>query len=177
MANFLDLLKAKNQSAKQSFTPAPQSNYDAPIKIDSNFGTPDQTYMVDPVPAPITVRCERVLNRNRLDLYFSAKPSKETRNELKDQGFTWDDSRQCWRHQDTTINRLYLADKFNLPELMQDKFNDEAKDEDETKQDFSPHYMRFKNQVKSLQEHLKIDAADLMLQAIDCLYTQTFKVN
>lgn len=164
--NFLSLLKSKNTNNNQA------------IKIDSNFGTPNQA-IVDVTPkgygpevvAPITVRCERVLDRNRLDLFFSSKPDLETRTMLKEQGFTFRDDRMCWQHKDCLINRLFLADKFGLSELMQDQFNDDLKPE------VSSEFGKFRSQVDRLVEHLKISSADLMLQAIECLHDKTFKVN
>lgn len=43
--------------------------------------------------------------------------------------------------------------------------------------DESEAYRNFKSQVNALQTELKVDAADLMLMAIACLYTKTFNVN
>lgn len=186
--NFLDLLKSKKTIINND-----TQWHNKAIKIDSNFGTKDQTivdvtpigYGPDPVPV-INVRAERVLDRGRLDLFFSSKPVQETLNKLRDQGFRWNPDNKTWYHKDNLINRLFVADTFGLSELLQDQFNDDPKIADNGKEstissdpmvEHSPEYETFKKQVNALQKELKLDAADLMLKAIDFLYTSTFKVN
>lgn len=170
MATFLELLKQKNITAGVSNIPANHA-----IKIDSNFGTKDQTIVdltPDTKPDPITVRCERVLDRNRIDLFFSAIPSEETRTLLKDQGFKFNPDSKAWYHKDCLVNRMFLTATFDLPDLMQDVYNDDPKMDVKTNINS---YATYKDQVNALLTELKLDCADLMIVAIDSLYNRTFK--
>lgn len=161
------------------FTPSPQ------IEINSNFGTEDQNFY-NPVD---TVKIERVLNRNRIDIYFPEKPSEEIRSRLKDRGFRFDPERCAWYHKDTLLNRVFLSEHFNAQGLITsddlDSIQGEVADdlsksiveEPVTASEGSEVYQQYKKQVNALIEELKIDPADLMLLAIDTLYRSTFKFN
>ena len=190
MATFLDLLKSKNTNNLQTNPTPPKYDtnlridptppkYDTNLRIDPTKFFPNQPQIdqqVDPITGPITVRCERSLDAKRLKLFFSAKPSKETLQQLKDQDFKWDNDGIFWHAKDCLVNRMFLAATFDLPDLMQDVYNDDVKPSEPEVFD-NPIWTTYKKQVLALQEHLKLDAADLMLKAIDCLYTSTFKVN
>lgn len=183
---FLNALKNKSASVQalmqQTAKSTPQTipaNHG--ILLNSKFGTPDQTIVpLDVVPdAPkMTVNIERVLNRNRLDIFFSDIPEKSVRTTLKDKGFRFDGERKAWYHKDTLLNRLFLADTFGADELRTlDTPADVAIPSTDTDVEYSSEYQAFKSQCNALQSELKLDAADLMLKAIECLYNHTFKVN
>lgn len=159
------------------FKPSPQ------IEISSDFGTEDQTF-VNPIQE---IKIERVLNRNRIDIYFPEKPSEAIRGKLKDRGFRFDPERCAWYHKDTLLNRVFLSETFNaqglivsddLDSIQGEVANDLQKsivEEREPLGEGSEVYQTYKKQVNALIEELGIDPADLMLLAIDTLYRATFK--
>lgn len=143
------------------------------------------------------IRVERVLNRNRLDIYFPQKPTEYVRSLLKTHGFRFNDERVCWYHQDNLQNREFLVRQFNASfsdsaevpqsteshdsesahsqgrvEALQSTGNDPEKDSGD-----SETWQRFKMQVNALQSELGLDSADLMVTAIDCLYKKTLNIN
>lgn len=183
MATFLDLLKSKNTNTTNGPTIDRQNGGNwiiTPGNPDSKFfpNQPQVDQQVDPVTGPITVRCERVLDRNRIDLFFSAIPSEDTRTLLKDQGFKFNPDTKAWYHKDCLVNRMFLAATFDLPDLMQDVYNDDVKPEIIEETELNPIWSKYKKQVNALLAADKtLDPADLMIKAIDCLYIQTFKEN
>lgn len=181
MNTFLSALKQKSADIQASIE---NRSVDRPVGTLFTEPAPMQNYD----PNPIQVRIERVLTRNRLDILFSAKPGEEIRTALTDQGFKYDGERKAWYHRDTLLNRAFVAKRFNAPELLTPE--DTAPEapvtpvnpsceviSDTLEESTSKDYERFKSQVRALQAELQLDAADLMLQAIEALYTQTFKVN
>lgn len=189
MSTFLNALKNKSLNVQ-----ATQFN---PVKPDPVV-TP---VPVDPVPTQLTVKIERVVNRNRLDVYFSDVPSVEIRDSLKDQGFRFDGERKAWYHKDTLLNRLFLHNTFGAPDLLtietpnfdSDGINttdtgervgdtiippqNQDLETEEDSEKVSEEFKQYKRKVNALVEELKLDPADLMIRAIGCLYDQTFRIN
>jgi len=141
--------------------------------------------MPEPTPEPIlTVRIEVVANRNRLDVYFSAKPSADIREYLKRKSFRFNDDRLCWYNQDNQINRNFLTQMFNAQfdepyisdEIETPKTTEttelEVKHEAFTSQKFE----LYKEQVNQLSLKLQVDPADLMILAVSALYDKTFNI-
>lgn len=162
-----------------------QPTDNAQILINSKFGTEDQDF----VGVSREVRIERVLDRNRIDVFFPEKPSDEIRTSLKDHGFRFNPESCAWYHRDTILNRVYLSEFLNAQGLLTSddldsipsevqgtfqKINDEAGQEP-SEESGNEHYRKFKMQVNALQSELGLDAADLMLRAIDCLYNHVVK--
>lgn len=185
MATFLDLLKSKNTNnnlkevGRNKIEEASIQNILADLdtgRSSDTFKIPQSDGSIKEIPYtykttdPITVKCERSLDAKRLKLFFSAKPSKETLQQLKDQDFKWDNDGVYWHAKDCLVNRMFLAATFDLPDLMQDVYND-----DPSVKTGINSYATYKDQVKDLLEELKLDCADLMIVAVDCLYNQTFK--
>lgn len=207
MSTFLNALKTKSASVQSNLENAKTVNSwtgkesiaDQAKAIEGMFRSMDP--VVTPEVTPITVKIERVVNRNRLDIYFSDIPSVEIRDSLKNQGFRFDGERKAWYHKDTLLNRLYLHTTFGAPDLLtMETLNfdsNEIKDTDtgdrvgdtsktpqnpilETEDDsekVSEEFKRYKMQVNALVEELKLDPADLMIRAIGCLYDSVFRVN
>lgn len=190
MDSFLNALKNKSATIQATqFTPVKPDPIVAPVPVQ------------DPIPVPITVKIERVLNRNRLDVYFSDIPSVEVRDNLKDQGFRFDGERKAWYHKDTLLNRLFLHNTFGAPDLLtvetpnsdyeplihtvpEERIGDTIKtpqivnlETEEDSEKVSEEFRRYKMQVNALVAELKLDPADLMIRAIGCLYDSVFKVN
>ncbi len=143
-------------------------------------------------PEPI-VSVELVTNRNRIDVFFSVKPNQDILDDLKLNHFKYRPSDRAWYTYDNRIQRSYLAHKFNLPELIDSPapYNEQpyapvSTDEKQfdtahpspsielIQPEGSAEYVKFKQQTNELLAELKIDAADLMLLAIDTLHKKTF---
>lgn len=67
----------------------------------------------EPTPEPVRVTVDIVANKNRIDVYFSAKPSDSVLSELRSKGFHFRPSDKAWYHQDNTSNRAFLIERFN----------------------------------------------------------------
>jgi len=153
-------------------------------------------FKTDPI-VPLEVRIQRNISKGRLDVFFNRKPEQSIIDDLKEHCFQWNPIDKCWYHKDTFVNRCYLDQRFNAPELVKiDKppqstetpaFNLNqsevpvtpelsATDDSIGSNDESESWKRYKMQVNALLETLNADAADLQLLAVDCLYQQTFKI-
>lgn len=212
--NFLNALKAKSSTiqvkkpSKMAHNGSISDSYISDVeakriseingpKIDK---LPGGTWMVTPqdvdarIDRPTIYKVERVLNRNRLDVYFDVCPTELQRRNLKDQGFRWNPDKVCWYHKDTLANCKFLESVFNVQGLdtidsfkVADSETDKSKDEpisnpesfhDESKIDplleSSEIFREYVRKVNALQAHLGIDTADLTIKAITCLYDNTF---
>ena len=161
-----------------------------------------------PIDPPSTsdkliVTVERVINRKRLDVFFSRKPSDQILAQLRGQGFRFRPSDRAWYHQDNENNRLFC--EINLGASFDDSDADThavITDDDtqafkdsnqvtltcavskspsdsvttaiDSVQSFTPEFERYKMQVNQLIEHLKMEPADLQLLAIDYLHKFIF---
>lgn len=187
--SFLEALKAKSLQEQNNLVQNQQAI--APIilpYIPSN-----------PAPAPkLIITVDRVLNRNRLDVFFSEKPSNDILQSLRDRGFHYRPSDRAWYHKDSEDNRLFLESKFGASFMLsgdvEDNENYEVSDNamldnvvvpdnsvtltsvNNAKDEADPAsvFEQYKKQVKDLCEALKIDPADLALLAISKLHDQTF---
>jgi hypothetical protein len=151
-----------------------------------------------PTPGPVLpepihipeVRIERVLDRGRIDVYFSDKPDDRTLEILRGNGFRFRPSDKAWFHADNGRNRCILEDllgvEFENPFVKECGVHDSTagvpvdKGEDADMRDVvpaSPEFERYRQQVDELIEHLNIRPADLMLLAIDALHKTTFGRN
>lgn len=134
-----------------------------------------------------TLIVERVLNRNRIDLFFSNKPDQKILDSLNNHGWHYRGKDKAWYHQDSEENVLYLCKMFNVgAELHEYKKTSTGKIEPDTELIYSepvqvtanseitdtPQFTEFKRKVNLLVDHLKIDMADMMLLAIDALFAK-----
>lgn len=128
-----------------------------------------------------------MLNKNRLDVFFSTKPSDDILKQLKDRCFSFDYQRICWYNKDTDVNREFLKHYFNadFPEVKPIDIQSgqlaikapnlpvvESDESGDTNTKGTPEYLKYKHQVNRLIDALGIDAADLILLAIDTLYRE-----
>ena len=192
MNAFLNALKTKSAKMNRSLASSIQPNIG--IKIDSDFGTPNQTLVDLNTGKDIEYnpKIERIVNTGKINLLFPSKPSKEIRESLKNEGFWFDPVTLIWSAKDNLSNRLLLNELFgavfdNLQQELASIQVKASKTEDpslepeicepEVSYEGNDQYKKFKYQVASLQHELKLDAADLMLEAINKLYEFTFKQN
>lgn len=126
--------------------------------------------------APLVITCERVLNRNRLDVFFSRKPGDEILQKLKAQGFRDRDTDKGWFHFDSEDNRAFCTKEFgavfeddNTPDNIEAPAAPIAVEATVT-----PEYETFKRQVNELIEYMKVEPADLMLLAVNTLHKKVF---
>lgn len=198
MNTFQNLLKAKSlavQSQRQSI-PAPIATIPMPPKLNTANGIIKaiQSGQVQTTPKPddkliVTINVE--LSRNRIDIFFNRIPDEGIRSELKKQGFWFSSTANNWYHKDTPKNREFLVKQFNAEFPI-----DESNEPDEIeitsvdsvtltsvnkpisyKSETSSNFDRYKEQVNKLSEHYQVDPADLMVLAMDALYTRTFNYN
>lgn len=188
--NFLNALKTKSQvidsNLKKNIPIAkPQPTQLAKVINDYKDGNytvigEGTDKLIDSKHAILT-GLEIVINRNRLDVYFDIKPTNYQRNLLVTQGFRCrkeanDDGsiNYTWYHQNSEDNQKFLRDNFRTispdfwdiedPKL---EIVDPLASADET-------FREYVRKVNALSAHLKVDAADLTIKAIDCLYDVTF---
>lgn len=190
-ANFLNALKTEadkvQSKIKKTSTREIKSSYNperetACTVIDSNFGTIDQTIYED---ATVT-NVERIVNRNRIDVYFDKKPSEKIRSGLKDNGFRFNPDTKAWYNKDCLQACAYLTTCLNVQGLdISDNFKNETTTPEKSEStpinkpcppDFeNDSFREYVRKVNALNAHLGIDSADLCIKAIDCLYNETFK--
>lgn len=150
-------------------------------------------------PAADKTNCtvKLILNRNRVDVLFPEKPSEFILQALRDKGFRFRPSDKAWFHQDNPGNREFLT-KLVKAEFEQDdeptkalavgdpgvngapgaqSFSPLATCEDHSALLELPDYETFKQQCQELLNHYGLDAADLMLLAVDKLHKNTFSIN
>lgn len=159
------------------YAPAPPSNYNEPV---------------------ITVRVEvntGASGGDRIDLYFSRKPTDQTIANLRAADFrAKQDSRGdwFWYHRDCPENRRFCEVNFGAdfsdidapstpaakPEIVvsDDVTIQGAKLADAAKAELPGinAFARYKEQCAQLQAELKVDGADLAILAVACLHKQTF---
>lgn len=147
---------------------------------------------VQPVDV-LKVTIDLVVNRNRIDVFFSQKPSNSVLDSLRSNGFHHRPSDKAWYHQDNLVNRKFLNSTFDADlEIVEPVLQPEPKtqqtivvapplpdfDSEEYKSPYNDsHYGVYRDQVDQLIQKLQIRPADLMLRAIDCLYVQVFGSN
>lgn len=125
-------------------------------------------------------RVEINVTSNRLDLFFTGIPSKKTRQLMKDNGFWYNGETKTWYHRDCETNRQFLRNVFDV--ALEPKQEVPATPQLQVSPTFDPlpdhkgsdAFEAFKAQVNELMAELKLDSADLMLVAIDCLHKKTF---
>ena len=150
-----------------------------------------------PTPAPMArvvpenkqiVSVSIVMDRNRLDVTFSIKPDSATLASLHAWAWHYRPSDKAWYHLDCEANRQYLRDTFGLdidkrvdhndanPLLGYDRLVRDVPTAS-VEVESSDRFEMFKRQVNELSDTLKLDPADLMLEAIACLHKATFPRN
>lgn len=150
---------------------------------------PDWSHTPNPASMPQTAndypRIERVINKQRIDLFFAEKPAAAVRAKMKAQGAWWNDDRKCWEFRDTFGNRGWLEDNFGaeFPEEQVAEISAEPETKEAPKQEpvFRtdaepvPALAKYRQQVDELIAVLDVRPADLILIAIDFLHAA--KVN
>lgn len=194
---FLNALKTKS-AALQTQLEQPKQ-----IKPIASIPMPQMVQDLNKLITSVNV----VANRNRIDVLFNRKPDQEILDSLKENGFRYNPTTRAWYHQDNKFNRTYLAlffgADFPIEETEYSDFNENTADSNDPDPDFSqsvtltattndadqpsvpisyqpkdsPNFERYKDQVNKLSEHYTIDPVDLMMLAIDALYTRTFNYN
>lgn len=128
---------------------------------------------------PTIDRIEVVVNRNRLDVWFTDKPCQEFRAILK--AFNWYFSPErgnSWYNKDTPENRQFLISRFGIsgsqfeqnepvPELVPTDEPIPAMDHAEER------FIKYRDQVNQLCEHYGFDKYELLYFAIDRLFKET----
>lgn len=142
----------------------------------------------------LKVTIDLVVNRNRIDVFFSQKPSDSVLDSLRSNGFHYRPSDKAWYHQDNLVNRKFLNSTFDADLEVSEMATEvtgktqqtivvapslpEVTDSDTYESPYNDsHYQVYRGQVNQLIEKLQIQPADLMLRAIDCLYVQVFGSN
>ena len=165
MLSFIEALKTKS-SEIQKTREAPKFIPQAPLQVE--------------VPKVVTLRVELVVNRNRIDLFFSDKPEARVLELLKLNGWHFRPSDRAWYHQDNLNNRKFVSQELsNDPSLLDQTYDDQgpamiSSDVEEESKDLPDSFLIYKRQVNDLLAELKIDSADLMLLAISKLHDQIF---
>lgn len=168
---FMQALATKSQAIKPQ--PKPKKNTgSAPTNIM------DFTKDLDPIRVTVDV----VLDRNRLDVFFSRKPDAMVLDDLRNNGFHYRPTDSAWYHKDTKQNRELLNNRFNAGlEIEQEnqpviEVVPEVVPSAEIIED-TP-FENYKRQISDLMQELRLEScADLQLLAIDCLHRQTFARN
>lgn len=135
---------------------------------------------------PLIVTVDRVLNRNRLDIFFNQKPSEDILTLLRLHNWHFRPSDKAWYHQDNETNRMFCEQTFNA------SFSDSgdvSQGESEDRADFSDSvtltsstnesgeqsaFEIYKQQCDELIAHLGVNPADLALIAVSALHKATF---
>lgn len=179
---FINAMETGNYTVKEIKVPGYNpGNEHATIVVDSNFGTENQTIHNE----AIVTNIERIVNKNRIDVYFDKKPSDKLRHLLVEQSFRFNPDTKAWYMKDCKEACHFLETRLNVQGLSTiDKFKNESTETETVKSlpisenlasDFeNDAYQQYKKQVNQLIDALKCDIADLPIIAIDCLYRQTF---
>lgn len=129
----------------------------------------------------LIVTIDIVQNKNRLDVYFNRIPADFIRNDLKANGFRWNQDRACWYNKDCNETRSYLKSKLGCEiDLIESAVIDASEpitEDVKTALPESDSYTKYKKQVNELVEYFQVDASDLVLIAIDNLHKKTFVNN
>lgn len=151
---------------------------------------------------PLIVTVQRILDKNRLDVFFNRKPSEDILGKLHRHGWRFRPSDKGWFHRDCENNRndlsIWFDAEFDAVEACIDLepkdtenlqicavSNDSEKSEPVTafepvnpvnddRQPLAVDFEKYSKQVDSLCEALKLRPADLMVIAIEELFKQTF---
>ena len=187
MNAFIQALQAKSAAINQArvpVTPKPVPCLHTTPEIAKAFGLNKMpTSLVKQDVQAVTVNI--VVDRNRLDIFFAIKPDSATLASLHAWAWHYRPSDKAWYHLDCEANRQYLRDTFNLDiDSKVDPVVDsnpllgvDAVPTANVEVESSDRFEMFKRQVNELSEGLKLDPADLMLEAIACLHKATFTRN
>jgi len=183
--SFLEALKKRSEQINSGITQTRPE-----IKVPESL-KPIESEVTE---TPLIVTCDRVLNRKRLDLFFSRRPDQEVLNKLHGANWHFRPKDKAWYHFDSEENRQFCIDNFNADfdqlDRTQDSEAPEVPDTDEapnneskqvtltsSRDEYSSEYDKYKQQVNELMAELKLDAADLQLMAIDMLHKKLFSQN
>ncbi len=183
MNTFLNALKLKADTIQANIKKEPVQADVAPYVAD--MVTPaDVDARLD---RPTIIKVDRIINKNRIDVYFDVIPTPEQRELLKTYSFKFNPESKAWYNKDTTLACAMLRDRFNVRNLTDKEENivipSQAIQEPEKIEpsielsaltDEPEAYSNYKKQVRELLSVLKCDSADLALIAIDNLYKKTF---
>lgn len=138
----------------------------------------------------ITVKIDHVINKNRLDIFFSARPEQDTIHILKSNGWYYRGKDLAWQHQYKQENIRFIQEKIipffecdsypvmEVTEKNEPQIDTPLNDLDEPLPSVctNDHLVKFETycrQVDYLKLQLKIDLQELLYQAIDHYYNIT----
>lgn len=123
------------------------------------------------------VNINLLLSRKAIEVSFKFDPGYTTAKALTDFGFQWWIGHPVYEHADTRAARAFLNKLLNVEleideaPVQQETLDIEVRGDPEP---VDPAFEYYTKQVDALRQHLKLDAADLQLAAIDALYKITF---
>lgn len=136
-----------------------------------------------------TVTVDIVINKNRLDVFFSEKPSEQDLETMRNGGFHFRPKDKAWYHKDSKENREYLTQNLGIKfDTIQDapqpaiaapiasaplaQSGNEEQSQDSALE-LSPDFIRYRKQHAELISIFNCDPIDLHMKAIDALYNAT----
>ena len=134
---------------------------------------------VEPVQEEVRVTVDLVANKNRIDVFFSAKPSESVLSELREKGFHFRPSDKAWYHQDNIKNRSWLVERFNAPldinlsELMEDILDEPGEIEEQEAEELVDGKSEYHRIIDALCAHYNESPADVCVRAVKLLYSET----
>jgi len=185
--NFLEALKTQaSKTRTEALTKKINSN--SPNLTDNPVLATIPETQSDNSIEPLGLKVDLVLNRNRIDLYFTRKPSQYILDMLHSQEFHYRPSDLAWYHKDSQMNRAWINNVFGTDLIITDAPDYKPLQAPETPQtetqaqlpiDPIPSipntpYDLYKKQIDELTKHLNIDASDLQLMAVNHFHKFTF---
>jgi hypothetical protein len=108
--------------------------------------------------------------RDTIKLRFNRKPEKEILAKLKQFFWRYDAETREWENSDNNFNRKFLQSEFQAEiEILEEILVPAPAFEPAVSQEFEV----YKRQVNALTAYFDLDPAELVIKAINCLYTET----
>lgn len=141
-----------------------------------------------PIDPPLIITVERVLNKNRIDVFFSNPPVDRVVQMLQERHWSFRHEDKAWFNSDTYDNRLFCEQHLGASFDEMGDINAPITEGTETSEvlhavtltgnvqqpmkDFC--YETYKLQCRELQAHFKCEFADLAIVAINHFHKATF---
>lgn len=150
---------------------------------------PEAKSVPAPEQKPINVFIDLHKKDNEIRISFTDQPSDGIKKLMLANGWKVQLVAGIWSHDDCEANREFCRKVFNA---VLDPYEDhtvsdgcavidapvlESDPVPSLDNDGSPDFNRYKQQIRELLEHLKVDCADLQLMAIDSFHKATFARN